>query len=419
MFELIHVPTIMVCTFLAMATSAAAMLFVWRNSRTELAAAYWASGYFLGATSSLLIASRANVPEVMLTLGSMGVSLAYGLVWNGFRVFNGQRPRHSILVLVALIWLTGILTGQLTNTALHKIIILQSIFAATFSAAAARNVLTSPNSSKLPMALPTAAFFATHALFHVGHIAFAIHYPITVSGTGTIANIWWKVFMLEAFIHTMAASVCTIILIKDKSEQKHRHASETDSLTGIANRRAFVHRAVKALAEAPEGATLAIIDMDHFKSINDNFGHQAGDVVLRAVTRYISAKMPTDAIFGRLGGEEFALLLPGTDDDADVSIESLRENISEMEILHHGIKIPVTVSIGTAAISDAGRNFDSLVAAADCALYIAKEEGRNRSIAFSPTQRLRKIIEKDGEKRIGLADDRISRRMTRSANNAS
>ncbi len=91
----------------------------------------------------------------------------------------------------------------------------------------------------------------------------------------------------------------------------------------------------------------------------------------------------------------------------------MREAVENTVLQCQGRPLRLTVSIGVATIAKAGVNFDNLVAAADCALYAAKEDGRNRVTMFSPTMRLMKVLENDGEKRVGLAEQRISRRMTR------
>ncbi len=237
-----------------------------------------------------------------------------------------------------------------------------------------------------------------HAAQHDRHL----HEPVPIVA-GRVASLWFKLFMLEAFMNVVVIATGALMLIKERSEQRHRRASETDMLTGVANRRAFVQQTELALKGVGEDAVLAIVDLDHFKSINDQFGHQAGDKALVEFARTIKERLPLDAFFGRIGGEEFAVFIPEAGGrNPLLLLEDLRSAVEKANIQSQGRPLRLTVSIGAATVAKAGLNFDNLVAAADCALYAAKEDGRNRVTMFSPSMRLLKVLEQDGEKRIGL-----------------
>jgi diguanylate cyclase (GGDEF)-like protein/PAS domain S-box-containing protein len=162
----------------------------------------------------------------------------------------------------------------------------------------------------------------------------------------------------------------------------------SDGLTGIANRRHFDERLAEEWARAKRDGTplsLLLIDVDHFKRFNDQYGHQAGDACLRSLARILmgQARRPAD-LAARYGGEEFALLLPNTDANGCAEVgERLREALRELGILH-ALNPPsrlVTVSLGGATnIPAQALASDSLVAAADRALYAAKESGRDRLV---------------------------------------
>ena len=136
-----------------------------------------------------------------------------------------------------------------------------------------------------------------------------------------------------------------------------------------------------------------------------------------AFTREITGNLPADAYFGRVGGEEFALYLPSDGYSPVDLLDSLRQKVENCDITHGGTHIPLTVSIGAALVEQTGKHLDQLVAAADCALYAAKDEGRNQVTLFTPSQRLKTVLEKDGETRIGLTENRVSRRSSRSHKN--
>lgn len=154
-----------------------------------------------------------------------------------------------------------------------------------------------------------------------------------------------------------------------------------DGLTGMLNRPAFFERAVKMCREATAPLAAIMVDIDHFKSINDRFGHAAGDTALRAVAHCLIGR---GELAGRLGGEEFALLLPqGDPDEAWLAAEALRGEIAAREINIETADLTVTCSFGV-AIGAPGDDIDDLLRRADAALYVAKRAGRNLVAFFDP-----------------------------------
>jgi diguanylate cyclase (GGDEF)-like protein len=161
-----------------------------------------------------------------------------------------------------------------------------------------------------------------------------------------------------------------------------RQSATTDELTGLANRRAFMHALEIELARARRsGAPLsvAVADVDFFKRVNDQHGHAGGDDVLCALSRIAEQTMRTGDLVGRLGGEEFAILMPDTDElQARIACERLRGAVSGRKIrLASGEEVAVTLSTGVALLA-VGDDRDRLVKRADGALYQAKEGGRNQ-----------------------------------------
>ena len=153
----------------------------------------------------------------------------------------------------------------------------------------------------------------------------------------------------------------------------------TDPLTRLANRRAFDRRLLLDELLGRKGPlSLVIMDVDHFKLINDSFGHEVGDIVLCSMARAIEESVRDNDLVARHGGEEFAVLLPNASLDAAVQIaERIRAGIAARHFMFPGGTVRVTASFGVAGAVDGGSR-EGLVAAADKALYIAKAEGRNR-----------------------------------------
>jgi diguanylate cyclase (GGDEF)-like protein len=175
--------------------------------------------------------------------------------------------------------------------------------------------------------------------------------------------------------------------LKDEKDRADRFAGEMaelasiDDLTGLANRRHFLEHLHLRIADAQRTGhpvTLAIFDIDHFKPINDQYGHAAGDAVLRAIGAACKTAVRTEDLIGRIGGEEFAMIMPATDPDAAFGIvDRLREAVAATVIpAGDGRLVSVTISVGIALFAD--QPIDGLLIEADRALYVAKAQGRNQ-----------------------------------------
>jgi len=158
-----------------------------------------------------------------------------------------------------------------------------------------------------------------------------------------------------------------------------------DPLTETLNRRAFMleyERELSRCTREKTGLALAIFDLDHFKDVNDTYGHQVGDQVLRRVADTLRESLRGHDVLGRYGGEEFALLMPGADVPAALAgTERVRLAVGEKPIEAGPLSIPLTVSAGVAAYGVNGSDWESLLRSADAALYEAKRGGRNRTVA--------------------------------------
>lgn len=168
---------------------------------------------------------------------------------------------------------------------------------------------------------------------------------------------------------------------RTKLEEELRRMADFDELTGIANRRAFLADAQFALDSRAldEDCAFVLLDIDHFKSINDTFGHVVGDDVLRRVTALIAAEIDAvNTLFGRIGGEEFALLMPRTGlAEAAAVAETIRGRIADTAFRSYNAPLDLTVSLGVTVSRPGETNLTALVGRADVALYAAKAAGRN------------------------------------------
>ena len=196
-------------------------------------------------------------------------------------------------------------------------------------------------------------------------------------------NRWLIILLL------LSVTILTLwIIYVKRSQQKLKYLAEYDSLTGISNRAYFTQSAETVLnyySKTSRTACLVLFDLDHFKKVNDTYGHPAGDKVLEIVAVTCKASVRKVDIFGRVGGEEFAILLPGCEIDQAIKIaEDCRKRIAEIDPNELGIESPITASFGIAESSSTGYLLKDLIANADEAMYLAKRRGRNRVVSYSP-----------------------------------
>jgi len=180
-------------------------------------------------------------------------------------------------------------------------------------------------------------------------------------------------------------AAATVSLIKDREQQKE--LAVRDGLTNLYNRRAFGELLAQAVArEDRQGGRLALIllDLDHFKKLNDTYGHPAGDEALRATARVLTQHLRKGDQAARYGGEEFVVILPGTEEEGALHLaERVREAIHTHRLVFEGARIALSGSLGAAVWPGDGKDPEALLGAADRALYASKQAGRNRVTAAS------------------------------------
>lgn len=190
------------------------------------------------------------------------------------------------------------------------------------------------------------------------------------------------------------ADVCEIVaqqaadaLGRIRAREELERLASTDPLTGLKNRRVFFERLEEEVRRArryEHAVSVLLLDVDHFKKINDTHGHPAGDAVLEALAGRVATFARETDLVARYGGEEMAVLLPNSDErGARALAERLREGVEALEVAWEEAPIPVRVSVGVACLEGPADRADRLVARADRCLYSAKQKGRNRVIAYS------------------------------------
>jgi diguanylate cyclase (GGDEF)-like protein len=183
-------------------------------------------------------------------------------------------------------------------------------------------------------------------------------------------------------------SFLLISMVKERSEFVQRRVAATDALTGVASRRAFLDEGARQLGTAHKRGhevSLLLFDLDRFKQVNDCYGHHAGDHVLQLFAAKIGETLRGGDLFGRIGGEEFAALLPGVSAAQALDIaERCRATIAAFDFTLDDVPIRMAVSVGVSAAQTPNCTIEELLGQADRALYLAKSAGRNRAHAYAP-----------------------------------
>lgn len=198
--------------------------------------------------------------------------------------------------------------------------------------------------------------------------------------SGTVGNGWIALFAMELVLYSVGTVFIILMPVSERTVAAHKNAAAMDPMTGLFNRRGFselTERMIRREAVARRGVTVMIFDIDHFKLIYDCFGHPAGDEILKLFGCIVVQTLRITDIVGRIGGEEFAAMLPCPVDEAQIAAQRVRRVFEEAGVMVDDAPLETTVSIGLASGAP-GADLQALLAAADTALYRAKRNGRNR-----------------------------------------
>ena len=353
-----------------------AMLLLFGKQENIRALKWWGTAYLLGAASvGLWTVTSGTLDEVLsLALNAIGF-IACGMVWNASRVFHGRKPNLPGLVLGAIVWIAAAMTLA-PAASMMRVTIGAGIVA--FYAALTATELWTERRRPLQRRWPLLVVPVMHG--------FVLMLPILLGSLldphdGKFAtSVWVTGFSVELVLYAIGTVFVIFILVSERAVTAHKTAASTDPLTGMFNRRGFAEassRLIDREAHAGRPVTALIFDIDHFKSINDRFGHAAGDEVLKLFAIIVVNTLRLSDLSGRVGGEEFAALLPCSLEDGVIAAERVRAAFANSGIAVETGPVDTTVSIGVAG-GPAGTELEVLLAAADTALYQAKRTGRNR-----------------------------------------
>ena len=376
----LDVNTLFLVTIYVEAMLGLLLLFAWVQNAAITAVAWWGSAHLLRALSVVLFGMYGSAPDwVSIDLSNAVLFTAFAVTWTGARVFDGRAPSFVGLFGGAALWLVVCRIPAIAHSMEARILI--SSFIITGYTWAAAYEFWRGRSEPLVSRWP-----AIFMLFAHGSL-FLLRTPLStvlpwIPDSQVFESVWLTVLSFEALLFTIAIAFILLAMAKERTELLHKTASLVDPLTGIPNRRAFLEGAAimaRRIDADPRPAAVLLVDLDHFKSINDSFGHALGDRVLQVFAETAHANIGPYDLLGRLGGEEFAIALYDVDADRALGIaETIRHAFEDISSEVDGYPVGATCSIGVAVSEEGPLDMSALLGEADHALYTAKERGRNR-----------------------------------------
>lgn len=347
---------------------------------------HWAFGNLAIGIGMLVIMTQFQGPQWAMIPGTALIGLGNGLYINGIQAFRDRQPDYRI---PAILVLAVLLLDNLLLLVLHDIRL--TVFSNALLYMLANLVCARMLLVRMPSPLRTAYWF-TGVMFLVMAIILAIRAIAAVLAEPAVfdAMSTWPINKLTLFggaIFQLCATFGFVLMLNYSLVNRMHLLAAEDWLTGALTRRSLEDAAIRMEANCQRfnlSLAMLLIDLDHFKEVNDRHGHQFGDEVLAAFAGIVRSMIRAGDLFGRYGGEEFCILLPNTDEsEAKIQAERIRAAFEAGLKIFQERPARCTISIGVCELSQVGTGFNQLFAAADAALYEAKKRGRNRVVPYS------------------------------------
>jgi diguanylate cyclase (GGDEF)-like protein len=339
---------------------------------------WWVFGGVSAAIAiGFILADNVRETEALSIASSIAFALSAAFYWTGARVFGGRPAIYPLVPAGALVFAALTMIRPLAVPATTSTEISLGI-TAIYLLAGALELFHSKE--RLWARWPLMALFLIHGLLFVAGAIESIIGNLPSLELVPLST-WFGIIHFESIVFSIGVAAFVIAFVRERGEARQRTVAELDLVTGVATRRAFLDAATDALGRTRGGElpiSVAVFDLDHFKSINDRFGHAMGDKVLKCFGDTVRGVLRRNDRVGRIGGEEFALLLPDTSLSAAFDIaERVRIAFEAAARSFDGVELRATVSVGVATARP-DSTIQSLLVVADEGLYEAKARGRNR-----------------------------------------
>ncbi len=393
----LDVKTLFMVTIYVEAILGLLLLFVWVQNTAIRGVAWWGFAHLIRAASIVLFGMYGSAPDLIsIDLANALLFSSFAVTWTGARLFDGRPAEPVYLVTGAVLWLLICRLPVLADAIEVRSLIATGIITSY-------TWLTAYEFWRGRSEALVSRWPAIFMLFAHGSL-FLLRTPLIALLPSSVANhvsgsVWLTVLSFEALLFTISIAFILLAMAKERTELRHRTAAMVDPLTGIANRRSFMQDAAhlaKCHVANPRPIAVLLIDLDHFKTINDRFGHALGDRTLEIFALTARHSVRSTDLLGRLGGEEFAAVLAETTAEKAAAVaERIRASFAQAALEVDNHPVGATVSIGLVHCQDAVLDVHELLARADQALYCAKENGRNRVEIASLDMILKRKAEND------------------------
>jgi len=363
------------------------LLVYWSRDRRSRWVGWIGATFLLGALSLLLyLPPMRNYPFIDFGIGNALRIAAFAFLWLDVRIFCGRRPELLVVALISSLWLALCSVPAFLGNFEARVVV-TSVLTALFLSLGALE-LWRDREEYLPSRTPTIAVYLSFAGFMLMRIPLLEVLPFPMGGLPIDPN-WLALFALISFVHASFIVGFTLSMTRERCETEQRRFALSDSLTGLLNRRAFLDHAARMnrRRHGPrDRIAMLVLDLDHFKLVNDRYGHEAGDMVLQSFAETARRATRAGDLLYRMGGEEFCFVLPGASvAEAGAVAERIRTKFEESFVPRGSECISATVSIGVASSEMTAYDLERLLAAGDSAVYEAKAKGRNRTVIAQPT----------------------------------
>lgn len=368
---------------------ALAMLFAWWMTPTEPALAHWAGAMAMFVLGVFCASLRGSIPDfASVALGNSALLVAYGLIWTGMRRFDRRSTRVSYVLIGPAIFVVAFLLPPLDEMAVPRVVLMSVLIGILLLLALEqlwRGDAFASRARTAMIAILTIVLALNLFRILVASTQIDEENRVRLFSDPSVAGMGLVALALAVFL-----CFSMVLMVRERTEMLYRSAAQRDELTGLFNRRGFMEL---SLAACLSGGPLAvmILDLDHFKRVNDRFGHLAGDRVLKLLAQVLRDNLRQTDIIGRIGGEEFAAVLPGAtvaiaQQAAERVQRGLREGTAQLSFGDGAAPLQCTASIGLAIasmpqgakVTDIEARLLALIGRADAVLYQAKSAGRNR-----------------------------------------
>jgi diguanylate cyclase (GGDEF)-like protein len=376
----LDIETLSVVTVFVTALLGALLVFAGVQNRAVRAPMIWGSAYIVSALGLALLTTRGSAPGwISVDLANALVLLGSGLIWAGARMFDSRPVRPALVGAAAGLWLVACMVPAFADDINLRVVLASTLLA--MLAAAAADEFWKGRAEPLMSRWPTVCVLYAYAAMLLARIPATLLSPL-LRGQSLMSGVSFALIAFGTLLFSVVLAFLLLNMTKERTELQHKIASLIDPLSGVPNRRAFVEGANRLLAQQSldfEPLAVFLFDLDRFKSINDHLGHGAGDEVLQIFAATASRTLGADVLFGRIGGEEFAAILPvGDIGEAEAIADRVRRNFVSAAAAHATDEVKPSVSVGVTLGCDPKLPVSALLASADQALYRAKAAGRNR-----------------------------------------